>query len=63
MNYSYWELKSWFSNIDFAIIGSGIVGLSTALYLKEKYPKSTILIVFWVQFPDACVEIKKGILI
>ena len=52
MNYSYWELKSWFSNIDFAIIGSGIVGLSTALHLKNKYPKSNILILEKGQLPN-----------
>ncbi|MBJ2173449.1 FAD-binding oxidoreductase [Aureibaculum sp. A20] len=44
MNLSYWEIKSWFTNIDFTIVGSGIVGLSTALFLNEKYPKATILI-------------------
>lgn len=44
MNLSYWEIKSWFTNVDFAIIGSGIVGLNCALALKGKYPKATILI-------------------
>ncbi|CAN5254489.1 FAD-dependent oxidoreductase [soil metagenome] len=44
MNLSYWEYKSWLSNIDFTIIGSGIVGLNAALRLKEKYPESGILI-------------------
>tara|TARA_R110002126_G_scaffold274972_1_gene420302 strand:- start:41969 stop:43078 length:1110 start_codon:yes stop_codon:yes gene_type:complete len=44
MNYSYWELKEWFTNIDFTIVGSGIVGLNCALTLKEKYPKAKILI-------------------
>lgn len=44
MNFSYWELKSWFYNVDFAIIGSGIVGLNTAIYLQEKYPKRKILV-------------------
>lgn len=52
MNYSYWELKSWFSNVDFAIIGSGIVGLSTALHIKNKYPKSNILILEKGQLPN-----------
>lgn len=52
MNYSYWEIKSWFTNVDFAIIGSGIVGLSTALHLKEKYPKSNILILEKGQLPN-----------
>lgn len=45
MNLSYWEYKSWLSNIDFTIVGSGIVGLSCALSLQLKYPKAKILIV------------------
>jgi gamma-glutamylputrescine oxidase len=44
MNYSYWELKEWFTNIDFTIVGSGIVGLNCALELKKKHPKAKILI-------------------
>ncbi|GAB1308276.1 FAD-dependent oxidoreductase [Urechidicola sp. KH5] len=52
MNYSYWEIKSWFSDIDFAIIGSGIVGLSTAYQLKKKYPNSNIIILEKGQLPQ-----------
>lgn len=44
MNLSYWEYKTWLSNIDFAIIGSGIVGLNCALSLRKKYPKSKIVV-------------------
>lgn len=44
MNLSYWDIKSWLTNIDFTIIGSGIVGLSCALELRRLYPKATILI-------------------
>ncbi len=44
MNYSYWELKEWFTNIDFTIVGSGIVGLNCALELKKKHPKSKVLV-------------------
>ncbi|GGG38449.1 FAD-dependent oxidoreductase [Croceivirga lutea] len=44
MNYSYWEYKQWLSNIDFTIVGSGIVGLSAAYFLKEKFPNSKVLI-------------------
>ncbi|WP_026776219.1 FAD-binding oxidoreductase [Polaribacter sp. Hel_I_88] len=44
MNYSYWELKEWFTNVDFTIVGSGIVGLNCALELKKKHPKAKILI-------------------
>jgi glycine/D-amino acid oxidase-like deaminating enzyme len=44
MNLSYWEIKSWLTNVDFTIVGSGIVGLNCALQLKEQFPKSKILI-------------------
>lgn len=44
MNLSYWEIKSWFTNIDYTIVGSGIVGLNCALQLKQRFPKANILI-------------------
>lgn len=44
MNLSYWERKSWLSEVDFTIIGSGIVGLTCALRLREKHPKANILV-------------------
>jgi len=44
MNLSYWEKKSWLTNVDFTIIGSGIVGLNCALQLKNRFPKANILI-------------------
>ena len=44
MNLSYWEHKTWLSNIDFAVIGSGIVGLNCALSLRKKYPKNKIIV-------------------
>ena len=44
MNLSYWERKTWLANIDFAIIGSGIVGLNCALSLRKRFPKSKIVI-------------------
>jgi len=44
MNLSYWEQKEWFTDIDFTIIGSGIVGLSCALELKKQHPKAKILL-------------------
>lgn len=44
MNLSYWELKTWFADIDFTIVGSGIVGLHCALALRENFPDSKILI-------------------
>ena len=44
MNLSYWEIKSWLTNIDYTIVGSGIVGLNCALQLKKRFPKSNVLI-------------------
>lgn len=44
MSLSYWEYKTWLSNIDFTIVGSGIVGLNCALYLKRQYPTAKILV-------------------
>ncbi|MBX2826703.1 MAG: FAD-binding oxidoreductase [Flavobacteriaceae bacterium] len=44
MNLSFWEYETWLRNIDFAIVGSGIVGLSCALSLQKKHPKSKIVV-------------------
>ncbi len=41
---SYWEYKTWLTDVDFTIIGSGIVGLSCAYFLKEKYPTRKVLV-------------------
>lgn len=41
---SYWERTTWLQQSDFTIVGAGIVGLSTALRLRERFPKSTILV-------------------
>jgi glycine/D-amino acid oxidase-like deaminating enzyme len=44
MNLSYWEIKNWFTDVDYTIVGSGIVGLHCALQLRERFPESKILI-------------------
>ncbi|NJN35677.1 MAG: FAD-binding oxidoreductase, partial [Saprospiraceae bacterium] len=41
---SFWEKESFFSNIDVAIIGSGIVGLNAALTIKETTPSVSVAI-------------------
>ena len=44
MNLSYWEIKTWLTNVDFTVVGSGIVGLSCALELRRKYPQAKIIV-------------------
>jgi L-2-hydroxyglutarate oxidase LhgO len=44
MQLSYWEIKNWFSNVDFTIVGSGIVGLHAAIRLRERFPKAKIIL-------------------
>lgn len=41
---SYWEKESFLSHVDYLIIGSGIVGLSTAIHLKLKAPNKKVLV-------------------
>ena len=43
-SFSYWEQKSFLSGFDVIIIGSGIVGLSSALNLKAKHPTLQIAV-------------------
>jgi glycine/D-amino acid oxidase-like deaminating enzyme len=52
MNLSYWELKNWFTNVDYTIVGSGIVGLHAALRLREKFPESKILVLEKGMLPE-----------
>ncbi|MCD6063115.1 MAG: FAD-binding oxidoreductase [Flavipsychrobacter sp.] len=40
---SYWEQQS-FLHYDHIIVGSGIVGLSTAIELKERFPSARVLV-------------------
>ena len=44
-NVSYWEQNVFIDNIDFAVIGSGIVGLNAAIARKSKYPKEKVVVI------------------
>lgn len=48
---SYWENVS-FINYDLIIVGSGIVGLSTAVKYKKRHPSATIAILERGVFPS-----------
>ncbi|WP_179344571.1 NAD(P)/FAD-dependent oxidoreductase [Winogradskyella ursingii] len=52
MNLSYWEIKTWLTNIDFTIVGSGIVGLNCALQLKSRFPTAKIIVLEKGVFPQ-----------
>lgn len=41
---SFWEKSIYFNENEFVIIGAGIVGLSTSIYLRNKFPNSKVLI-------------------
>jgi len=41
---SYWEYDEYIENNTFVIVGAGLVGMSTALSLKERFPDEKILI-------------------
>lgn len=44
-NLSFWEKKWLTDDLDFIIVGAGLVGLSTAFHLKKDNPKAKILII------------------
>jgi len=43
-NLSFWEHNHLFAQVDFCIVGAGIVGLHTALFLKQQQPTAKILV-------------------
>ena len=47
---SFWEKES-FVKYDYIVVGSGIVGLSTAAALIEKFPRKKVLILERGVFP------------
>lgn len=48
---SWWESEYLLKDVDYTILGAGIVGLSTAIELKQLSPKSKILIVDKKTYP------------
>jgi len=60
MNLSYWEKDVYFDKIDVVIIGSGIVGLTAALRLKQKESKLKIVVLERGLFPDGASNRNAG---
>jgi gamma-glutamylputrescine oxidase len=41
---SYWEIDQYYKTFDVVIVGSGIVGLSAAISIREKQKNASVLI-------------------
>lgn len=52
MNLSFWELDIYFQDVDFVVVGSGIVGLSTAYHLRQKHSGAKILVLEKGMLPE-----------
>ena len=50
--HSYWETSEWLQPPDLLIVGSGIVGASTALFYKQKYPDHSVMILDKGMMPE-----------
>lgn len=42
---SFWERSTYFENIDFLVVGAGIVGLSAAIELRKKHKLAKIVVI------------------
>jgi gamma-glutamylputrescine oxidase len=41
---SFWEKEIWFKDVDFLVIGGGLVGLTSAIFFKRKNPNAKVLV-------------------
>lgn len=51
-NLSFWEKSTYLDGIDFAVVGSGIVGLTAAISFKEAHPKAKVVVLERGVFPS-----------
>ena len=52
MNLSYWERTSFLQNYDYTIVGAGIVGLFTAIEIKNRNANAKVLVLERSSIPD-----------
>lgn len=41
---SFWEKEIWFKDLDLLVIGGGLVGLSSAIFFKKRFPSAKVLV-------------------
>ena len=49
---SFWEEETYLKKVDYAVIGSGIVGLNAALQVKLLKPKASVLLIDRAPIPQ-----------
>lgn len=42
--FSFWEIKQYLQGIDLLVVGSGIVGITSAIHYKKKHPSAKVVI-------------------
>lgn len=52
MKFSFWEFDSWFNDLELVVIGSGIVGLNTAIEYKKLNKNAKVLILEKGKLPE-----------
>ncbi|TGE26568.1 NAD(P)/FAD-dependent oxidoreductase [Hymenobacter metallicola] len=51
-NLSYWEHQSFLQGFDIVVVGGGIVGLTAAIYARQRRPKARIAVLERASLPD-----------
>jgi gamma-glutamylputrescine oxidase len=60
MHLSYWERSTYFDDLHLLIVGSGIVGLCSAIAYKREFPKHKVLIIERGIFPSGASSKNAG---
>jgi gamma-glutamylputrescine oxidase len=60
MHLSYWERSTYFDDLHLLIVGSGIVGLCSAIAYKKEFPKHKVLVIERGIFPSGASSKNAG---